>query len=54
MVGHPKLDWALASFVHKKPLIRINADTRNELYEVSDLVGIAGNGLFVFTFTAED
>lgn len=53
MIGHPKLDWALAAFANNKPLIRIDKDTRVESYEATEFIGIAGNGLFIFQFTAQ-
>lgn len=53
MLGHPKLDWAPASFANKKPLIRIDKDTRAEIYEATDFIGIADNGLFVFEFSEQ-
>ena len=54
MAGHPKLDWALASFAYKKPLVRIDKDTGTGTQEATELLGIAPNGLFVFQFTARD
>lgn len=53
MLGHPKLNWALAAFAHNKPLIRINENTRAETYEAVEFVGIANHGLFVFEFTEQ-
>ena len=54
MIGHPKLDWALASFANNKPLIRIDKDTRSEIYEDTGFIGIADKGLFIFQFTVQE
>ena len=54
MLGHPKLDWAMASFAYGKPLIRIDKDTRAEIYEGTEFIGIADKGLFIFQFTVQE
>ena len=54
MIGHPKLDWAMASFAYGKPLSRIDKDTRAESYEDAEFVGIADKGLFIFQFTVQE